>query len=1084
MKIKTQSLSYLIVGLVFGFAFSLLNAENKVKVVDWSPHAKVECRMNLGPTGAAAWMRGENFEVMKVDPGSPADGILKTGDLIVGVDETDFTLDTDSRMIFGNAIGKAEAKDGKLALKIRRDGQEKNVTIPLPAIGPYAKTWPFNCPKSQLILHKACQRLEDLQLPNGDIVTDGGFGTFTSGLLLLAAGEPRFMDAALRAVYATDKKDLKKISYANWALGYGGILLAEYYLLTGDKTVLPRLQDVVDTLAKGQMNCGSWGHNNPSGGYGALNQPGAACAIAMTLAKECGLKVDENSLKKAVKFYSQFAELGAVPYGDHKPNPRAPDDNGKSSIAAILCSLYPELKKEAEAFANSIAVSYWLREEGHTGGLFSIIWGPLACDLTDDEAFRKFMDYQKWFYNLSRCWNGSLKMLPYFEALNRFDNCTYIGTDGKFTTGGMGLVYALPHRKLRILGAPRSIFGAKLPDDFLAARNAFQERDWKAFDAAMKQLQSRSGMTEEENRWFKQLKEAKKMLDATAEKTIPSIYNNIKEGDSFLAEKQYLALKRFLGDKDERIVPLDKKFEEGTVKWHIKEGTRYYEGLEKLEVMSFITWVPYGVKVRESMEGLGSIRPSFWVNLLPVTDEKSDKVETKKENGLFTINRKFNLENTDYKELRLLIRSPRKSNIHVKLNDVPVARIVRGQRGGYAKIKLDKNALKLLRKGSNEIYLTATSLGAGKNKLDFGLDAVPIEQPLAKTPEKTNERFAENHVPATLKKVMDQAIGNFSKMQLELKSSPSIPEPYYIRQSKQRFAAAINKACDELTEKELVEALASPIPYWRYLATQALVRKGEKGLKFAMAGLKDKNWRVRSASCDIINQIYQPPRNKDENKKIPAKAPGLLTSVTNLLNDENPWVRCRAAAALSSIGQNNKQVSNALAQAAGDPNEWVRIEVISTLNRIGKDPEVIKKAAVASMQTPSTSFSPTNSTIRLLNKNNIKDKSLLNALKLLVDNPGEGMGANGFCNVLKLMAEIDKDGGQAIPALIKVSAGGYKYDRLRGNPRKTAIELLGEYGPKATAAIDILKELTKETDDKKKNGYIEPAKAALEKIQK
>ena len=69
-------------------------------------------------------------------------------------------------------------------------------------------------------------------------------------------------------------------------------------------------------------------------------------------------------------------------------------------------------------------------------------------------------------------------------------------------------------------------------------------------------------MTEQDNNWLQQLKAAKSMLDASAKDTISEINNNIKEGEAYIAEKQYLALKRFLGDKDERILELDKKFDE------------------------------------------------------------------------------------------------------------------------------------------------------------------------------------------------------------------------------------------------------------------------------------------------------------------------------------------------------------------------------------------------------------------------------------------------------------------------------------------------------------------------------------------
>ncbi len=69
---------------------------------------------NLGPTGARGWFYGwagntseaRQILVTAVDKGSPADGILQSGDVILGVGEKGF--DTDARIQFANAIAVAE----------------------------------------------------------------------------------------------------------------------------------------------------------------------------------------------------------------------------------------------------------------------------------------------------------------------------------------------------------------------------------------------------------------------------------------------------------------------------------------------------------------------------------------------------------------------------------------------------------------------------------------------------------------------------------------------------------------------------------------------------------------------------------------------------------------------------------------------------------------------------------------------------------------------------------------------------------------------------------------------------------------
>ena len=76
-----------------------------------------------------------------------------------------------------------------------------------------------------------------------------------------------------------------------------------------------------------------------------------------------------------------------------------------------------------------------------------MVWGPMAAAMTGSGIIRNFMTTRNGITTSAESWNGNLLMLPYFEALQRFDSSTYIGTNGKFTTGAMGLVYAMPHKR-------------------------------------------------------------------------------------------------------------------------------------------------------------------------------------------------------------------------------------------------------------------------------------------------------------------------------------------------------------------------------------------------------------------------------------------------------------------------------------------------------------------------------------------------------------------------------------------------------------------------------------------------------------
>ena len=110
---------------------------------------------NLGPTGARGWMYSEGLEtskarqikITKIDKVSPADGVLRVGDVILGIGGKKFSFDP--RPEFGKAITAAEAKNGKLVLTTWRGGKSKKLTLKLQKMGKYSSTAPFACPKSE-----------------------------------------------------------------------------------------------------------------------------------------------------------------------------------------------------------------------------------------------------------------------------------------------------------------------------------------------------------------------------------------------------------------------------------------------------------------------------------------------------------------------------------------------------------------------------------------------------------------------------------------------------------------------------------------------------------------------------------------------------------------------------------------------------------------------------------------------------------------------------------------------------------------------------------------------------------------------
>ena len=103
-------------------------------------------------------------------PGSPADGVLRTNDVILGVNGKPFA--DDARKSFGRAITAAEEKTGVLRLIRWRDGQSTNVEVKLAVLGTYSDTAPYDCPKSKKIFEQGCRLIAKKGLKEADIPID------------------------------------------------------------------------------------------------------------------------------------------------------------------------------------------------------------------------------------------------------------------------------------------------------------------------------------------------------------------------------------------------------------------------------------------------------------------------------------------------------------------------------------------------------------------------------------------------------------------------------------------------------------------------------------------------------------------------------------------------------------------------------------------------------------------------------------------------------------------------------------------------------------------------------------------------
>jgi len=194
-------------------------------------------------------------------------------------------------------------------------------------------------------------------------------------LFLLSTGDNKYVPP-VKAYFDRFPKDVKGIGDHTWNNGYNGIACGEYYLRTGDKSVLPIMQYYCDDAKRRQKwGCGwvHWG-TGVSPGYvagGLMNPAGAQVLTTLLLGKECGVQVDDDTLLGSLKYFYRFAGRGTVPYGDHRGEGGL-GSNGKDGMIAAAMQIAAGsqgdvtiYEKARQYLGMSMLTSYPLLVMGH-----------------------------------------------------------------------------------------------------------------------------------------------------------------------------------------------------------------------------------------------------------------------------------------------------------------------------------------------------------------------------------------------------------------------------------------------------------------------------------------------------------------------------------------------------------------------------------------------------------------------------------------------------------------------------------------------------------------------------------------------
>lgn len=421
---------------------------------------------NLGPTGLRGWMFCDKLVtkdarqvlITKLDGGSPADGIIQIGDVILGVGGQPFGLDP--RTELGKAITHAESErgGGKLTLTRWRAGETREVVVELPVLGSYSATAPYDCAKSRLIFERGCEALAARMASPayGEGRKLDPIPRSLNALALLASGNDEYLPLVKRE--AEWAAQFTSSGMQTWHYGYCIMLLSEYILATGDQSVMPGLRRLALEAARGQSAVGSWGHgfakpDGRLGGYGMMNAPGLPLTISLVLAREAG--VNDPEVAQAIELSGRLLRFyigkGAVPYGDHHPWIETHEDNGKCGMAAVLFNLLGE-KAGAEFFSRMSVASHGAeRDCGHTGNFFNLLWAMPGVSQAGPQAAGAWMqEFGSWYFDLARRWDGTC----IHQGPPEPDRDSYAGWD---STGAYLLAYAMPLRKITLTGKRASV---------------------------------------------------------------------------------------------------------------------------------------------------------------------------------------------------------------------------------------------------------------------------------------------------------------------------------------------------------------------------------------------------------------------------------------------------------------------------------------------------------------------------------------------------------------------------------------------------------------------------------------------------
>ncbi|MDX1679419.1 MAG: DUF6288 domain-containing protein [Akkermansiaceae bacterium] len=544
-------------------------------------------RLHLGPTGLWGKTMGQNLRVTKVEPGSPADGKIQVDDFIYGVNGKAFPADQDPSVSFAHAITEAETEEagGVLKLDVRSNGQFIQVPLQLQVMGSFSETTPYNCEKSDRIVARAEQYMIRGMRPKTGAPLKGHYmyGPFNDTVLFaMATGNPEMQGLVRRYIRNTldtiEQLHAEGKSYGGnkgWNAAFLKLLFGEYYHLTGDPSVLPYLKpggfhppgspQHQAALEKKWV----WPPTEPTA-YGTHPHAHMASTMGEVLANEAGLEMNQSKIFYDLQYlYVKRAEYGIVNYCGYGAKPiehrqaegvePIPEEkkktgmfsamNGKPGMAAALYSMVEGYDKAVYECSRRSLYAFNRTDRGHGGIWFNGFWTPIGASKAGPEQFTFFMKGMQPRRELLRHHDGSI-----WQEGNARGKSSHLAT-------GFAIHRTIPRKKLRMLGAPKSMFGPSYPPYMEEALVAHLKHDYALAEQLTLKLQADGVVPAEDEERVNHYLDTARMLKESVEHDLNYAEDMIREGNYLMASIELPQLKMVVSPDNPRLQAIERAVE-------------------------------------------------------------------------------------------------------------------------------------------------------------------------------------------------------------------------------------------------------------------------------------------------------------------------------------------------------------------------------------------------------------------------------------------------------------------------------------------------------------------------------------------